>query len=165
MRSLARCAAFACSALIFAALSACHPQQPQPQSTASISPPSNPNDANAWENYVVKVSHADLQKVTAAKPYLFIVPSGPDPSVPERRKEIQDALSQMAARNMFPGPAIAVGGPDSHATAEVLNQAFGLAKPESLKGLTVLFIGADADKSMAKKAIETAGATFRFVAM
>lgn len=153
--------------LIALALAACHPQQAQtPAASAQthVTPPNNPVDAVAWEDYMVKTSHADLQHI-ASKPYLFEVLAASDPQSPRRNPQIQQALTQMAKSNQFPGNAIAVAGPDPNATADILVASFNQAKPNSLKGLTVLYIGDENDKKRAEKSVADTGAAFRFVAM
>ncbi|MFK2931791.1 hypothetical protein [Dyella agri] len=113
---------------------------------------------------MVTVSHADLKGVSA-KPFLFEVLAKDDPKAPQRNPNIQQALTVMARNHQFPGNAIAVAGPDPSATADVLATAFDAAKPNSLQGLTVLYIGDASDKARAEKAITASGAAFRFVAM
>jgi hypothetical protein len=163
MRRLVR---FTLPALIVLAASACHQQSAQGPSSAAVNatPPSSATDAVAWENYMVKVSHADLKGVTA-KPYLFEVLAKSDPRASQRNPNIQQALTEMAKTGQFPGNAIAVGGPDPAATADVLVAAFGAAKAGSLQGFNVLYIGDQNDEARVKKVIDASGAAFRFVAM
>lgn len=113
---------------------------------------------------MVKVSHADLKSITA-KPYLYEILAPSDPRASQRNQNIQQALTQMAKANRFPGNAIAIGGPDPNATANVVVSAFDTAKPSSLNGLTVLYIGDANDKTRVEKVIATSGAKFRFVTM
>lgn len=163
MRNVIR---FATPVLIALAATACH-QQPSPQAGAAnahVSPPGSATDAQAWEAYMVKVSHADLKAITA-KPYLFEVLASSDPQAKQRNPQIQQALTMMAKTDHFPGNAIAVAGPDPKTTADVLVAAFGTAKPKSLQGLTVLYIGDADDQARVEKTITASGAAFRFVAM
>lgn len=153
--------------VIVIAMSACgHHQGQEVASTSSahIATPTNPNDTAAWETYMVQVSKVRTEGMVN-RPYLFIVPSGDDPRARDRRQQIQQALTGMAARNGFPGNVIAVGGPNPGVTADVLVAAFGNAKPRSLKSLAVLYIGGDADKPRVEKSIVTAGASFRYAKM
>ena len=113
---------------------------------------------------MVKVSHANLKGI-AAKPYLYEILAPSDPRASQRNPNIQEALTQMAKANRFPGNAIAIGGPDPVTTADVVVDAFGAAKPNSLNGLTVLYIGDANDQARAGKAIHASGAAFRFVAL
>lgn len=155
---------FAIPTLIVLAAAACHQQSGTGSAEAHVTPPSSATDAQAWETYMVKVSHADL-KVITIKPYLYEVLAKNDPRAPQRNPNIQQALTMMAKTNRFPSNAIAVAGPDPGSTADVLIAAFGAAKPQSLQGLTVLYIGDGNDKVRVEKAITTTGAGFRFVAM
>lgn len=155
-------------ALIVLAAAACQ-QAPSSQQQASVvsthvSPPSSATNAQAWENYMVQVSHADLKGITA-KPYLYEILAPSDPRASQRNPNIQEALTQMAKANRFPGNAIAIGGPEPKTTADVVVAAFGAAKPGSLKGFTVLYIGDGNDQVRVEKAITTSGAAFRFVAL
>jgi len=163
MRRVIRLAA---PVLITLAMAACHPQPEAAveNAPAHVAPPSSAADSHAWETYMVSVSHADLKSVSA-KPYLFEVLAKSDPQASQRNLNIQQVLTMMAKSNRFPGNAIAVAGPDPGATADVLAAAFGAAKPNSLQGLTVLYIGDTNDKDRAEKVITTSGAAFRFVAM
>jgi hypothetical protein len=153
--------------VITVAMSACGRRQGQEvtsTSSAHIATPTNPNDTAAWETYMVQVGKVNNHGM-ANRPYLFIVPSGDVPSAHDRRQQIQQALTDMASRNGFPGNVIAVGGPDPAMTADVLVAAFGAAKPGSLKTLSLIYTGDDADKLRVEKSIATAGATFRYVKM
>lgn len=155
------------AALLALMATSCQQQTPEGAATPAntqVSPPSNPMDQKAWENYMVRVSHADLKDVSDA-PYLFEVFAPSDPKANEHNRQIQRALAQMAQSNQFPDDAIAIAGPDPHATADILKKAFGAARPTSLRGLTVLYIGNDSEKPTIEKAITTAGATFRFAKM
>ena len=166
MRPIVR---FASAFLIALVIAACHQQSAQttsatPQGHAPATPPNSATDDTAWEAYMVKISHADLKGITA-KPYLFEVLAKNDPRASQRNPQIQQALTQMAKTDQFPGNAIAVAGPDPDATADVVVAALDTAKAGSLNGLTVLYIGAAQDKARVQKAVAASGATFRFVAM
>jgi hypothetical protein len=149
------------------ALLACskpHDQIDARTSVARISAPTNPNDAKAWETYMVQVSKANGEGLVN-RPYLFLVPSGEDSLPRERRKMIQQALGSMASHNTFPGNFISVSGPDPTTTADVLVEAFSNVRPGSLKGITLLYTGDEADKPRTEKIITIAGASFRFAVM
>ncbi len=106
---------------------------------------------------------ADPQgKGSGSRPYKFLVPSGGDPGAIAQRGQVQDALAVMAASNAFPGDVIAVGGPDPAKTADVLVAAFGKVKPASLKAVTVLYMGDDANAARVQKVIAASGAGFRY---
>jgi hypothetical protein len=157
---------FACPALIILAIAACH-QQPAQMADASqthAAPPSNALNSAAWEAYMVNVSHTDLKDISI-KPYLFEVLAGNDPLASQRNPKIQQALTMMANFNRFPGNAIAVAGPNPSSTADVLVKAFGAVKPNSLKGLTVLYIGDRNNAARVKRSITVTGAAFRFASM
>ena len=163
MRRLIR---FVVPVLIVLATATCH-QKPEQHATATaehVTPPSSATNTQAWETYMVKVSHADLKAITA-KPYLFEVLAPSDPRAKQRNPNVQQALTTMAKTDRFPGNAIAVGGPDPKTTADVLVAAFSVAKPGTLKGLTVLYIGDAQDKTPVEKTITTTGAAFRFAEM
>lgn len=154
--------------MIVLAVAACHQSSSSQQQASAgplhVSPPSSATNAQAWEDYMVKVSHADLKGISA-KPYLYEILAPSDPRASHRNPNLQQALTQMATGNRFPGNVIAVGGPDPSETADVLVAVFGVAKAGSLKGLTVLYIGDANDQARAEKAITATGAAFRFVAL
>jgi predicted lipoprotein len=148
-------------------LSGCdHPQVPSSQAAAqaSITKPANPKDTTAWHAYMGKVADP-LAAAGAGHPYKFLVPSADDPRALDQRKQVEGALGSMAAANAFPGNVIAVGGPDPAKTADVMVAAFGKAKLGSLKTITVLYMGDDANQARVQKVIAASGATFRFAGM
>ena len=60
---------------------------------------------------------------------------------------------------------MAFGGPDSKRTADMIVEAAKSAQDGALKGVVVLFIGAQADSDRVKDALAKSTADYRFVEM
>lgn len=148
-------------------LAGCGNQQAQSPPVAShpqVARPANPNDTNAWHDYMGKVADP-MAKAGAPRPFKFLVPSADDPAASSQRKQLETLLGGMAANNAFPGTVIAVGGPDPAKTADVLVAAFAKARPGSLKPITAVYIGDEANQARVQKTVVASGAGFRFVGM
>ncbi len=147
-------------------LSACHKkQEAATQQTAAVQRPSNPNDAKAWQNYLVYVVQNNMQGVNTNSPYMYYVPPGSDPqAAAERGRQLQQ-VQDVVARTVLPGNMLAFGGPDSALTAKLIEDAFKGAQAGSFKGVTVLFIGDKADEAAVQQAVAPSSATFKFVQM
>ena len=149
---------------LFSGCSSPKDQAPSVVAQAHIARPANPNDIQAWRTYMGKVVDPTASP-SAGKPYKFLVPSADDPIALGQRKQVEEALTIMASNNSFPGNVIAVGGPDPTKTADVMVAAFVKAKPDSLKAITVLYVGNDANQARVQKVITGTGATFRYTSM
>ena len=158
----AACAAFA--------LGACNQQQQAANPAAEVKPqvapmPTNPADKTAWKQYLVSVVTANMQGVKTNHPYMYFVPGGEDDAAKADRQNQLDNVKNVVARGVLPGNMMAFGGPDSKATADLIEGAFKDAKDGSFKGVVILFVGAAADQDRVKNAVAKTGAEFRFVEM
>ena len=161
---MSKSVAIAVGIVLLSGLSGCGSENPSPAVAEQphVARPANPNDVQAWRDYMGKVADSPSGVV---RPYKFLVPSGTDAMALEQRTQVEQALGAMAAGNSFPGNVIAIGGADPAKTADVVVAAFGKAKPASLKALTVLYIGDDANQARAGKIISASGAGFRYSRM
>lgn len=131
------------------------PEEDDPCARANIS-------ASTWQPYMQEVVTDNMGDITNA-PYAYFVPSGKYPENQGAISRVQDSLNGTVIATVLPGNMVAVGGPDSATTAQVLETAFKQASPGSFKGVEVLFMGDQADEAAVKAAIEPSGATFKFV--
>ena len=71
--------------------------------------------------------------------------------------------TDVVGRGILPGNMIAFGSPDSTRLADGIVEAFKVARPNSLKDVRVLFIGAAADEQRVREAVAPSSADFVFV--
>ena len=127
--------------------------------------PTDPTNKAAWQGYLVKVVMRNMQGVKTNHPYMYFVPSGDGADQDSARKDQLDNVSTTVARGVLPGNMMAFGGPDSKRTADLIGEAFKSAGDGTLKGVVVLFIGAQADSDRVKDSMGKSGAEYRFVEM
>lgn len=135
------------------------------QSQAFVTKPSDPGDYRGWEAYLVGIVRQNSQGMTADHSYLYFIPSGNDSDGADARQRQSSNLKDTVARDVLPGNLLAIAGPDSRVTADVLINAFSGAPADSYKGVIVLFIGIIADKPRVFDALRASGATLRFIDM
>ncbi|MBS0383155.1 MAG: hypothetical protein JSR56_12060 [Proteobacteria bacterium] len=117
--------------------------------------------ASVWQAYLQQIVGANLGDI-ANSPYVYFVPSGKYPDNQGAISRVQDSLNGTVAATVLPGNMIAVAGPDSATTAQVLAAAFKDAAPGSFKGVVVLFVGDKADEAGVQQALAASGATVKF---
>lgn len=127
--------------------------------------PADASDTKGWQEYLVAVVRQNLQGMTAKKPYLYFIPAGDDDESMDQRQLQLDNVIMTVQRTVLPGNLMAFAGPDSTATGDFIVNAFGYAEKGSFKGVIVLFIGDEVDAERVSAALETSGATSRFVQM
>jgi len=120
--------------------------------------------ASTWQAYLQLVVTENMEGVTS-NPYVYFVPSSKYPDNEGAIGRVQDSLNGTVAATVLPGNMVAVAGPDSATTAQVLEAAFKDASPGSFKGVVVLFIGDKADEAAVQQALAPSGATFKFAQM
>jgi len=164
------------SADVDAAIKACqakHPKAaaPAPSGTAAAADSSDQDtcsratvSALTWQSYMQQIVEDNMGDITS-QPYAYFVPSGKYPDNQDAISRVQDSINGTVGATVLPGNMVAVGGPDSGTTAQVLETAFKSASPGSFKGVVVLFIGDKADEAAVKAAVDPSGATFKFAQM
>lgn len=120
--------------------------------------------ASVWQAYMQQIVTDNMGDITS-QPYAYFVPSSKYPESQGAISRVQDQIDDMVTATVLPGNLVAVGGPDSATTAQVLENAFKSAAAGSFKGVTVLFIGDKADEAAVKAAIAPSGATLKFAQM
>ena len=122
-------------------------------------------DKAAWQKYLANVVTRNMQGVKSTNPFMYFVPAGDSQDVQDARNNQMNNVSDTVSRGVLPGNMMAFGGPDSKATADLIEGAFKDSKDGSFKGVVILFVGAAADQDRVKNAISKTGAEFRFVEM
>ena len=129
---------------------------------APVTLPTDPNDTAAWKNYLVSVAKQNMEGIRQ-RPYMYYVPAGDTPEILEQvDRQISD-VTDVVGRGILPGNMIAFGSPDSTRLADGIIEAFKVARPNSLKDVRVLFIGAAVDEQRVRDAVAPSAAEFVFV--
>ncbi|GLQ88852.1 hypothetical protein [Dyella flagellata] len=151
------------------ALSACNNQQndgqQQAQQQQQVTKPTDPNDSKAWGAYLGQIMQKNMQGMTAPQPYAYLVPAGDTEEAKDARDRQLSNIQDIVARGVLPGNLLAVGGPDSGKTADVVTTAFKDAKAGSFKGVIVVVIGDKADQQRVEDVLKPTNATIRYVQM
>jgi hypothetical protein len=146
------------------AISACKKEEAaKPAAVAApVTMPTDPNDTAAWKNYLVGVAKQNMEGVRQ-RPYMYYVPAGDTPEILEQVDRQMSDVTDVVGRGILPGNMIAFGSPDSARMADVIIEAFKVSRPNSLKDVRVLFIGASADEQRVREAVTPSAADFVFV--
>lgn len=167
MRKFALLAAVALAAAL--TLSACgkkeEDQQAASAQAAQVTRPTDKNDAQGWNAYLVQLLQKNLQGMSAPQPYAYLVTAGDNEEATAQNDRQLSNVQDTVARGVLPGNLLAFAGPDSTKTADLIVAAFTSAKPGSFKDVIVLFIGDQADQQRVEDVLKPTGATVRFVAM
>lgn len=129
---------------------------------APVTMPTDPNDTAAWKNYLVGVAKQNMQGIRQ-RPYMYYVPAGDTPEILEQVDRQESDVTDVVGRGILPGNMIAFGSPDSTRMADLIVEAFKVSRPNSLKDVRVLFIGAVADEQRVRDAVAPSAAEFVFV--
>jgi len=159
------------AALAITGLTACNQQSDEQQSTEqqaaqpAVSKPTDPNDSKAWNAYLGAIVQKNMQGMTAAQPYPYLVPAGEgDDANAVRERQLQN-VQDTVARGVLPGNMLVFAGPNSGKTADFVTEAFKDAKPGQFKDVIILVIGDAADKDRVTTVLQPTGATVRYVNM
>jgi hypothetical protein len=151
------------------ALTACNNQSSDTQQQAAqpqqVSKPTDPNDSKGWNAYLGQIVQNNMQGMTAPQPYAYLVPAGDSDDAKDSRDRQLNNVQDIVARGILPGNLVAIGGPDSSKTADLVGDAFKDAKAGSLKGVIILVIGDKADEQRVDDVLKPTNATIRYVAM
>jgi hypothetical protein len=150
------------------ALSACNKQDDAQQNTQQVqkaAKPTDPNDSKAWNAYLGQIVTANMQGMTADRPYAYLIPAGDDDPSKAMYDRQLSAVQDIIGRGVLPGNMLVFAGPNSAKTANFILDAFKGVKAGVFKDVIVLFIGDQADQARVAAALQPTGANVRFVAM
>ncbi|HEX7325420.1 MAG TPA: hypothetical protein VF292_08720, partial [Rhodanobacteraceae bacterium] len=120
--------------------------------------------ASVWQPYLQQVVTSNMDGISNT-PFVYFVPSSEYPENAGPISRVQGQVDDVVAATVLPGNMVAVAGPNSATSAQVVETAFKSAASGSFKGVVVLFIGDQADEAAVQKAVTPSGATFKFVQM
>jgi hypothetical protein len=129
---------------------------------AHVDKPASPQATRAWASYLSGVVRQNSQGVSGSRSAIYFVPAGSDSDASDARQRQLANVQQALSRGVRPGNLIAVGGPDSNASADLVVSAFRTMPAGSCQGSVVLFMGAPADQARVAAAVQASGATARF---
>ena len=128
----------------------------------AVSMPADPMDKEGWRKYLVSVAQQNLEGIRQ-RPYFYYVPAGDDAGTLEQVDRQLSDITDVVGRGILPGNMIAFGSPNSSRMADVIIEAFKVARPASFKDVRVLFVGAAADEQRVRDAVAPTAADFVFV--
>ena len=173
MKSYLRTLAFAaCAALLLSGCGQSDEEKAKAAEAAAaaeaakpVPMPTDVTDKQAWKTYLSKTVLQNMKGVKTNHPYMYLVPGGEGADQDSARKDQLDNVSITVQRGVLPGNMMAFGGPDSKRTADLVVEAAKAAQDGALKGVVVLFIGAQADSDRVKDGLTKSAAEYRFVEM
>jgi len=119
------------------------------------------NDGTAWDTYLTKVVTQKIEGATNVYLYTLPDPAGAD-FQGEYDRQLEKAQGDVA-RGGVEGTLLAFGSQNSAKSADLAIASFAQAQPGTMKGVRVMFIGAQADADRVKAAVEPSGAKFEFI--
>ncbi|BDU17462.1 hypothetical protein [Lysobacter auxotrophicus] len=160
MKTTTRLLLIAC--LSMPLLAACNKQEEKTAAVAEapLAAPTT-NDSAAWDTYLTKVVTQKIEGATNVYLYTLPDPAGAD-FQGEYDRQLEKAQGDVA-RGGVEGTLLAFGSQNSAKSADLAIASFAQAQPGTMKGVRVMFIGAQADADRVKAAVEPSGAKFEFV--
>lgn len=146
-------------------LAACKQSEaPKSAEKAPVAAPNN-DDAGAWRAYVTDVVTRNMEGVTAQSPYVYLLPAEGSADFQPKYEALRDKAKNDIAYGIPAGNMLAYSAASTSSTkiADLVVEAFTDAKPDSLKGVKLLFIGKAADGERVKAAVAPTGVKYVFV--
>jgi len=159
MNTISRLLITAC--LVLPLLAGCKKEEAvAPVEKAAVAVPPT-NEETAWNAYLTDVVTRNLGNATT--PYLYTLPA-PDTADFQGYydRQLEKALGDVQ-RGIGEGYLLAFGSPDSTKSADLLVSSFEGAPAATMKSVSVLFIGNQADEARTRAAVEPTGATYKFI--
>lgn len=160
MKTTTRLLLIAC--LSMPLLAACNKQAENTAAVAEapLAAPTTKEGA-AWDTYLTEVVKRNIEGATNVYLYTLPDPAGAD-FQGEYDRQLEKAQGDVA-RGGVEGTLLAFGSQDSAKSADLAVASFAQAAPGTMKGVRVMFIGAQADSDRVKAAVEPSGAKFEFI--
>ncbi|MBU8976374.1 MULTISPECIES: hypothetical protein [unclassified Lysobacter] len=159
MKTTTRLLLIAC--LSMPLLTACNKKDEQTTAVAetALAAPTT-TDSTAWDTYLTEVVKRNIEGATNVYLYTLPDPAGAD-FQGEYDRQLEKAQGDVA-RGGVDGTLLAYGSQNSAKSADLAVASFAQAQPGTMKGVRVMFIGAQADAERVKAAVEPSGAKFEF---
>ena len=160
MKTTTRLLLIAC--LSMPLLAACNKQEEKTAAVAEapLAAPTT-NDSAAWDTYLTEVVKRNIEGATNVYLYTLPDPAGAD-FQGEYDRQLEKATGDVA-RGGVDGTLLAFGSQNSAKSADLAIASFAQAQPGTMKGVRVMFIGAQADSDRVKAAVEPSGAKYEFI--
>lgn len=169
----------ALAAAVAAALSLAACQKAEEQAPAATSAPAAPvervsapagNDPEGWKAYMRQELQPHMDQRRFRRPFSYFIPAvdltAADATEQQRQFDAQaEAVQNAVGRGIQAGTMLSFAGPDSPAIATVIENAFKLAAPQSLKGVRIVVIAKPEERARIEAAIVPSGAEFIYVDM
>lgn len=128
------------------------------------------NDPEGWKAYMRQELQPHMDQRRFRRPYSYFIPmvdsTAADAAEQQRQFDAQaEAVQNAVGRGIQAGTMLSFAGPDSAAIASVIDNAFKLAAPQSLKGVRIVVIAKPEVREQIEAAIVPSGAEFIFVDM
>jgi hypothetical protein len=128
------------------------------------------NDPEGWKAYMRQELQPHMDQRRFRRPFSYFIPmvdsAAADATEQQRQFDAQaEAVQNAVGRGIQAGTMLSFAGPDSAAIASVIDNAFKLAAPQSLKGVRIVVIAKPEVRAQIEAAIVPSGAEFIFVDM
>ncbi len=163
MKTVTRLLLAACLVLPFAA---CKKQEaPKAVEAAPLTAPKTADDAE-WKKYVQDAVTRNMGTITNS-PFVYYLSAKAEGESDEDyqgkyNRQLEQASNAMA-RGVVAGNMIAFASPDSAKMADLIVASFKDVPPDAMKGVRIVFIGAQADDERVKAAVTPTGVDYAFV--
>ena len=162
MTKLTRPMLFVMSALLALSFTACKKEEAPKAVEAAPLPAPTTNDDAAWQAYLVDVIKRK-KPADVSNPYAYYLPAeGSDDYQGVYDRQLEKLQTDLS-RGVVEGNMLAFGSPSSAKMADMIVASFGPRDAGSMKGVTVLFLGAAADNERVKAAVTPVGDDYTFV--
>lgn len=126
--------------------------------------PTDANDLAGWKTYLTGVVQNNMGGVRS-RPFVYFVPAGDDDVAKEEAQRQLEGVQDVVLRGVLPGNMLAFGGPDAAKVATLVTEGFKDVRPNSMKGVKILVVGAAADEQRIRDVLAPGGGDFVFVAL
>lgn len=131
------------------------------QAPKEVLPMPTTQDSAAWRAYVGSVAERNMDGVTNA-PYVYFLPSDTDPDFEGKFERTLEQVDLAVQRIVQPNNMLVFASPSPTKAADLAEQGFKNAKPDSMKDVKVVLIGSPADQQRVRDAVTPSGVTFVF---
>ena len=127
----------------------------------TVSRPKKDDDDDQWTDFVRAVFQRDVSPRAWPGGWPVLIGQS-ELGVALRERENSIFKDWIADRRLRPGDILALGGPRSRVTANMMIDSFKHAPPNWAKGATLMFMGSVSDKDRVFAALHSSGAALSF---